>query len=567
MISDNYTYNQYIDDVISGKQAACKHIVNACKRHVKDLNTLDKNVYKFDEEKAQWYIDFIQMLKLSKGVGAAGQCIKLQPWQQFIVASIFGWQHKRDGEWYRRFKKAYIEIPRKNGKTTLATAIALCCFVADREPGPEVYFAATHRGQALQGFNECKQMIYQNEDLSEFLEVFERNIHFKDPLIAGKIEPLSSSKKQSGYNTHAAVVDEVHEHPNRTIIDLLTTSISARTQPLIFEITTSGKDINTICFDHHKMTSDILSGVIKDESWFGVIYSIDKDDDWQLESSWFKANPNLGVPGAKKIDYIRSEFIEATNSPNKTNTFKQLDLNIWVFGGSGWIIDDVWMAISKDDIDWSYVESLPCWAGLDLAQSKDFSSLVLLFFDKDNKKFYTKEYSWCAEQNLLNLALNNEPQLMQWADDGYIKKQHGNIMDADLIEDDIVEILSKLPNFKSLAFDRMFIGSMANHLENKGFKTSEFNQSVKNFAAPTSDIEAQINAGNIIHSGNPVTRWMLSNCLIKNVNDMKKLVRDSRKYKIDSIIAMVQAYGQYMTDTAQDEEQPSPYMDRGIITF
>jgi len=210
---------------------------------------------------------------------------------------------------------------------------------------------------------------------------------------------------------------------------------------------------------------------------------------------------------------------------------------------------------------------LPCWAGLDLAQSRDFSSLVLLFHDKENKKFYTKEYSWCAEQNLLNLALNNEPQLMQWADDGYIKKQHGNIMDADLIEDDIVDILGKLPNFKSLAFDRMFIGSMANHLENKGFKTSEFNQSVKNFAAPTSEIEAQINAGNIIHSGNPVTRWMLTNCLIKNVNDMKKLVRDSRKYKIDSIIAMVQAYGQYMTDTAQDEEQPSPYMDRGIITF
>ena len=564
MEDNNYTYNQYIDDVLSGKQIANKHIINACKRHKNDIIKLPKKQFRFNQELAHYYIDFIQQLKLSKGVGAAGNYIILQPWQQFLIASIFGWQELRDDIWVRRFKKAYIEIARKNGKTTLAAAIALCCFVADQEPGAEIYFAATHRGQAMQGFNECKQMILQNESLTEFLEVYERNVHYIDPLISGKIEPISSSKKQSGYNTHCSIIDEIHEHQNRNIIDLITTSIGARTQPLIFEITTAGKDINTICFEHHKLTSDILEGVKIDNSWFGLIYSLDKDDDWNDENNWYKSNPNLGIPGAKKIEYMRGEFTEAKNSPNKTNTFKQLDLNIWVFGGSGWIIDEIWMQ-NKRDYTLDEIKHLPCYAGLDLAQSKDFSSLVLLFHDEEKKKFYIKENTWVAEHNLLNMALNNEPQLMQWADDKYINVSGGNIMDADLIEEDIKKIILDLPNFKSLAFDRMFIGSMANHFINVGINAVEFNQGIKNFAAPVSALEAEINAGNIYHDGNPVTRWMLSNCLIKNINDMKKIVRDSRKYKIDTIIALVQAYGQYMTDTANDEDINQEYY--GVIVL
>ena len=559
-------YNQYIKDVQSGKVSVCKEVQNAVNRHVNDLKDLPKDRFKFSEQMADYYIGFIQGLKLSKGVGAAGFNIQLQNWQQFVIANIFGWYELRDGDWVRRFKKAYVEIPRKNGKTTLAAAIALCLFVADEEPGPEVYFAATKRAQANIGFTETKNMIRQNPHLSEYLEVFAYNIHYSTQR-PGMIETLSSnSDKMSGLNIHGAIIDEVHEHKHRGIIDIVTTSISARTQPLIFEITTAPSNLDSICYEHHKMTSDILAGLIHDENWFGIIYGIDEGDDWEDPAVWLKANPNLGVPGAKKLSYMQSEFVEAKNSTSKSVAFKRLDLNILIFGAAGWIKDEEWTA-AQGEIDWNEVIKLPCWGGLDLAQSKDFSSLALLFFDKENKIYYTKEYTWAPSENLKDMAARNNPSILQWVADGWIVETDGNIIDPDYMQAEIIKIIKSLPDFRSLAYDKMYAYQMMGNIEKEGIVCMEFSQRVTNFAAPTAGFEADLKAKKIIHDSNPCTRWMVSNCVIKNVNDMKKIVRNSTKYKIDTVIAMVMAYGQMLTDTAVPEPAKSVYETRGIITF
>jgi phage terminase large subunit-like protein len=292
----------------------------------------------------------------------------------------------------------------------------------------------------------------------------------------------------------------------------------------------------------------------------------DEGDSWEDEKVWLKANPNLGVPGAKKMSYMRSEFVEATNSTAKSVAFKRLDLNMLIFGAAGWIKDEDWTA-GDSEIDWSEISKLPCWGGLDLAQSRDFSSLVLLFFDKEKKKYFTKEYTWAPSDNLKEMAARNNPSILQWVADGWITETDGNIIDPDFMQSEIIKIIKALTDFKSLAYDRMYAYQMIANIEKEGIICAEFNQGVKNFAAPTAWIETEIKSKNLIHEKNPATRWMVSNCVIKNVNDMKKIVRDSKKYKIDTVIAMVMTYGQMLTDTAVPEAEPSVYEKRGIITF
>lgn len=559
-------YNHYASEIVKGNITACEFVRLACHRHLSDLESLPSDRFKFSEELADYYISFAHSLKLSKGK-SAGNYITLQPWQQFMVASVFGWLEFRDGQWVRRFRKVYIEIPRKNGKSTIAAVIALATFIADQEGGPEVYCAATSRKQASIVFDEVKSMVRQNEHLSEFIEVLSKAVGFADKS-SGVITTLASnSDKLSGLNTHCAIIDELHEHPNRGIVDIVTTSTSARAQPLIFEITTAGRRMDRICYEHHKYSTDVLRGIIKDENWFTLIYTIDKDDDWQDESIWLKANPNLNVSGAKSIEYMRSEFVEASISQSKAHAFQQLDLNVWVFGADGWIDDAAWMRC-EEQIDWERIKQLPCWGGLDLAQSKDFSALAFIFYDADNKRFYLKTIQWAASDNIKEMADRYDPNIMQWANDGFIRVTDGNIMDTDLIEADILNEIKSLPNFQSLAYDRMFAHQLILHLEKEGIRCQHYAQNVHNMAAPTASVEADIKNGSIIHEADPLFRWMLSNAQIKRVNDMPKIIRNSKKFKIDAVIALIMAYGQYMTDAATvTAPKKSIYETRGIIKF
>ena len=552
-------YDSYAIDVIAGREPACNWVVLACKRYLNDKKRKD---LKFDESKVDLVINFIQLLKQSKGE-FGGQKLILQRWQKFILANIFGFYKTNDaGKLVRRFKKVYIEIPRKNGKTTMAAAIALYMYILDREEGPEIYFAATKKDQARICYDEAASMIRYNAELSSHLSIqrSSNRVLFSNGKF-GFMTPLSAdSDKMSGLNPHCAICDEVHEMSNSGIIDLLTTAIGARRSPLIFEITTAGKRLDSICYEHSKMTEEILQGIKDDDGWMGIKYGIDEGDDWTLPATWRKANPNLGV--SKKWDYMYSEYQEATNRASKVNVFKQLDLNVWTFGGKGWITDEQWMAC-EDRMSDEDLKNLPMWAGLDLAETRDFSALSMVFKLPDGN-LYLKVKMWCPEENAVELAKQSQPFILNWANDGWIDFTDGNVTHFDKIEEDIITELSKF-NCQALAFDRRYAGTMPNHLIEKGINASAYAQTASMMSQPIKEIERLVISKGIRHDGSPSMRWMMSNAKVKeNQGDEVKIIRGKEGGKIDAVISSIMAVGEMMNDELKEYTKKSIYNNRDI---
>lgn len=560
MANDIKDYDKYAIDVIAGREVACNWVKLAAKRYLSDKQRSD---LVFLDNKVDLVINFCQLLKQSKGE-FGGQKLVLSGWQKFILANIFGFYKTNDeGKLVRKYKKAYIEIPRKNGKSTFASAIALYMFIMDGEHGPEVYFAATKKDQAKVCYNEAASMVRFNTELSSYLTIQKS----RDRIIYtngnfGYITPLSAdSDTMSGLNPHFASVDEVHEHKNSGVIDLLTTAIGARLNPMIFEITTSGKDLDSICYEHHKLTEEILQGIKDDDNWFGIIFTIDEGDDWTQPATWRKANPNLGI--SKKWDYMYNEFQEATNRASKVSVFKQLDLNVWTFGGKGWLVDEQWQACEEyitDDI----LKECPMWAGLDLAETRDFSALVMAFKLPDGN-IYIKTKVWCPEENAVELAKQMQPFLLNWERDGYINFTEGNVTHFDKIESDIIEELKKY-KCKALAYDRRYSGSMPNHLINEGINATSYAQTAGMMSPPIKEIERLVISGKLKHEGSPVMRWMVSNAKVKeNQGEEVRIIRDSKKTKIDAVIAMIMSIGDLMSDETKEAAKTQIYKDRDIL--
>jgi len=330
---------QYIDDVISGKISSCRFVKLAVQRHLKDLETAGSRGLYFNEVHAQHAIDFFgRFLVHSKGE-FAGKKFELEPWQQFIVWVIFGWKNE-DGT--RRFNKVYIEVPRKNGKSTFAAGVKLYLFVGDGEGGAEVYSAATKKDQARITFDEARRMVMRSPYLSKRLNVGKNNIYY--PKTFSKFEPLSADTKTlDGLNIHAAVVDEFHAHPTSEVWDVIETATGARRQPMITAITTAGTDKHSVCFSYREYVRKLLIEQIQDDSFFGIIYTLDmkydwpdiEDDDWEDEKNWYKANPNLGK--SVKIKDIKDLSIKAKGMPRSLNSFLRYKLNIWTQASVRWI--------------------------------------------------------------------------------------------------------------------------------------------------------------------------------------------------------------------------------------
>lgn len=543
-------YDQYALDIEAGRIVACKWARLAAVRYLKTKRTGVKKGIKFDQAKAEFKINFVELLTQAKG-DFGGQPLKLELWQRLIVADVFGFYKKNDkGVWCRLRKKVYIEIPRKNGKTTFESAIAIAMLVADGEAGPEVYFAATKKEQAKLGYDEAENMVRASEDLSEFLSIKVNNISFKDKTF-GFMRPISSDRDTgSGKNIHFGGVDELHEHKTSSMLDILTTSCGTRLNYLIWMITTAGKRLDSVCYEWHKMVEEILLGIKEDDSVYGIIYTIDEGDDWMDENVWLKANPNLGV--SKSWDYMRTEFKEALNRASKVNVFKQYELNIWNFGGVGWIIDEDWQACEDKQglITDEILKDCPMWAGLDLALVSDFSVLAMAFKLPDGKVYF-KYRMWIPEDNAIDLAQRDKPEILLWGEQGHITFTDGNTIHFDQIEVDIIEELSRW-KCVNLSYDKTYATTMVNHIEAAGIKCAAYAQSANLMSPPIKDIERMVKDKKrlLIHDGNPVVRWMISNTKIKeNQGEQVTLIRGRGvQNKIDATVAMVMARGDMMSD-------------------
>lgn len=542
-----------MDDVRSGKIKACKWVKLCIERHLKDLKTGSKRGLWHDPDAAQHVIDFFQFLKHSKGEWA-GQVFNLEPWQQFIIWVLFGWKNK-DGT--RRFRIAYIEVGRKNGKSTYSAGIGLYLLVAEEEPGAEIYTVATKLKQARIIHSEAVRMVKSSPSLRKRVAIFKDNLNIE--ATASKFEPLGKdSDTEDGLNTSGGLIDELHAHKNREMWDVMDTSTGARRQPLLGAITTAGFDRESICYEQHIYTENILEETIKDNTFFGIIYTIDEGDDWEDESNWIKANPNLGV--SVKWDDLRRKAKKAKQLPTALNAFLRKHLDIWTESETRWILPEVWETCNFS-VDREGLRGRRCYAGLDLASTTDISALILVFPpETKGDQYQILCRFWVPQENITLRSKRDRVPYETWTRQGFIEVTPGNVIDYSYIFAQIDEDAQNY-DVKELAFDRWGATEIIQSLQDKGMEVVKFGQGFASMSPPSKELEKLILSKKISHGGNPVLGWMAANVIVTsdaagNIKPDKKRSRE----KIDGITALVMGL-----DRALRHEGKSAYEDRGIL--
>ncbi len=573
---------QYARDVISGKIVACKWVRLACERHVHDLKHAHKRGFVFDAEAAEYVIRFIGMLRHSKGRWGRGkgELIVLEPWQQFIVWVVFGWKRDNSKRWIektddgrvqdtrgmRRFRTLYEEVARKNGKSTMAAPLGLLLAFADNEAGAEVYSAATKRDQARIVHKEAIRMVRKNPTLKKHINIVKDNLSLE--VKASKYEPLGAdSDSTDGLNVHGAIADELHAWKSREMWDVLETATGSREQPLIIAITTAGTDRRSVCYEKHEYTRKVLEGwkdgSFEDDTWFGIIFTLDDGDDWRNEKVWSKANPNLGV--CKYLDDMRMKAKRASQMAASLNNFLRRELNIWVQGEVKWMPMDLWRqcAGKVPALEMAKrLKGMTCYAGLDLSSTSDITAFVLVFIDEDDNIYVLCRF-WIPEDNMLIRTRDDGVHYQQWVKEGYIEATPGNVIDYEWIFEQVEQDLDMF-DVDQIAFDRWGAARVVQVLESKGATMAQFGQGFASMNPPMKELERLVLSKKINHGNNPVLTWMADN-LVARVDPAGNIKPDKEKSreKIDGIVALIMAIDLAL----RHPESKSVYEKRGIRTL
>ncbi|RRN48157.1 terminase large subunit [Streptococcus suis] len=514
----------------------------------------------YDKAKADRAVTFINNLSHTKGKWA-GKRFDLLPWQEQIVRDLFGIV-KEDGN--RQFLTAYIEIPKKNGKSELAAAIALYLLYADNEASVEVYGAACDRNQASIVFDVAKQMVQMSRPLekrSKIMGATKRIVNYSN---AGFYQVLSAETgTKHGLNVSGLVFDEIHAQPNRHLYDVLTKgSGDAREQPLFFIITTAGTDRNSICYELHTKALDILNGRKKDTSFYPVVYGLSDEDDWNDEENWRRANPSLGHTIG--IDRVREAYQQALDNPAEENVFKQLRLNMWTSSSVAWIPEHVY-AKGNDPIQYDSLKGRSCYAGLDLSSTSDITTFVLVFpprFEEEN--YIVLPFFWLPEDTLELRCRRDHVLYDVWECQGYIKTTEGNVVHYGFIEK-FIEDLSEIYHIKEIAYDRWNATQMVQNLEGMGLTMVPFGQGYKDMSPPSKELYKLMMEGKIQHGGHPVLKWMGQNVVMRQ-DPAGNIKPDKEKSveKIDGIVALIMGLDRCIR---HQSDEGSVYDERGILSF
>ena len=421
--------NQYVDDVLSGKVRACQFVKMACERQKKDLAGLKG--YKFEPVLANRVCKFIEMLPHIKGE-LAGQNIRLEPWQCFVLTTSYGWvksEGRNKGK--RRFRRAYIEVPRGNGKSALLSGLTLYALGADGEGGAEVYSAATTRDQAGIVFKDSQNMLRMRPEVMKRLGLSVHAHSIANLRTSGFYRSLSSqSNSLDGLNLHFGCLDELHAHKNREIYDVLETALGKRVQSFLWAITTAGSNRAGICYEVRDYVVKILKGTVKDDSVFGCIWTIDDGDDWTQEASWEKANPNWGI--SVQPDVIGQLATKAMQMPSAVNNFLTKHLNVWVSADSSWMDMRQWDACADTSLDEAMFTGEECVIALDLASKVDMAARVKVF--RRGEHYYLFGHYYLPEQAITD---QRNSQYSGWERMNLLTVTQGEVIDFDRIEMDI----------------------------------------------------------------------------------------------------------------------------------
>lgn len=514
---------------------------------------------RYDKNLADYAVMFIEQLCHTKGTWA-GKPFELIDWQEQIIRDLFG-VIKKNG--YRQFSTAYIEIPKKQGKSELAAAVALLLTCGDGEERAEVYGCAADRNQAKIVFDVAVDMVRFCPALSKRVKILASQKRLEYLPTHSFYQVLSADvANKHGFNTHGVIFDELHTQPNRKLFDVMTKgSGDARMQPLFFLITTAGNDTHSICYEQHEKALDIMSGRKIDSTFYPVIYGADESEDWTDPAVWKKANPSLGITVG--IDKVKAACDSAKQNPGEENAFRQLRLNQWVKQSVRWMPMDRWdacsFAVSEDDL-----EGRICYGGLDLSSTTDITAFVLVFPPQDEEdKYSILPYFWVPEDTLdLRVKRDHVPYDL-WERQGLLMTTEGNVVHYGFIEKFIEELGTRF-NIREIAFDRWGAVQMVQNLEGMGFTVVPFGQGFKDMSPPTKEFMKLTLGGRIAHGGHPVLRWNMDNIFIRT-DPAGNIKADKEKSteKIDGAIATIMALDRAIR--CGNDNTASVYDSRGIL--
>lgn len=548
MASKNYgvTAKRYAESIVEGEVPCCKWVQRACKRQLDDLVRFKRksSLFQFNPKlvdksgrtfhPADNLCGFIERLPHVKGP-LAGEPIKLEPWQVFILSTVFGWV-KSDGK--RRFRRSYIEVPRGNAKSTLSSGVALYMLAADGEGGAEVYSLATTRDQARIVFGDAQSMARRCLGFRNRFSVTvgAHNMHI---LASGsKFEALSAEGSTlDGLNIHFGCIDELHAHKTRTVYDVVETGTGKRDNSLLWVITTSGSNRAGICYEIRTFVSRLLDGVFEDDSQFGIIYGLDDDDDWTSEQALIKANPNWGIS-------VRPEILgplqaKAMQLPSAVNNFKTKHLNEWVNADTAWMDMRAWDGCADSDLLIGQFTGRRCWAGLDLASKTDVAALVLVFEHPDRPGAYAVFGKYYLPEETVQASGNS--QYPGWMRSGRLTVTPGNVIDFSWIEADLMELANSF-DLQAIAFDPFQATQLSTRMLAEGLPMIEVRPTVLNFSEPMKALEALVLQRKLIHDGDPVLTWMASNVVAHlDIKDNIYPRKERPENKIDGIVALIMA--------------------------
>ena len=515
----------------------------------------------YDKGAADFAVAFIESLCHTKGTWA-GKPFELIDWQERIIRDLFGIL-KKNG--YRQFNTAYVEIPKKQGKSELAAAVALLLCCGDGEERAEVYGCAADRQQAGIVFDVAADMVRMCPALNKRVKILasQKRMVFQPTNSFYQVLSAEAYSKH-GFNIHGVVFDELHTQPNRKLFDVMTKgSGDARMQPLYFLITTAGTDTQSICYETHQKALDILKGRKIDHTFYPVIYGAREDEDWTSPAVWKKANPSLGITVG--IDKVQAACDSAKQNPGEENSFRQLRLNQWVKQSIRWMPMHKWDAcafpVSEDEL-----EGRVCYGGLDLSSTTDITAFVLVFPPLDESdKYAVLPYFWIPEDNIdLRVRRDHVPYDL-WERQGYLQTTEGNVVHYGFIEK-YIEGLGERFNIREIAFDRWGAVQMVQNLEGMGFTVVPFGQGFASMSPPTKELMKLVLEEKIAHGGHPVLRWNMDNIFIRT-DPAGNIKADKAKSteKIDGAIALIMALDRAIR--CGNDSGESVYDSRGVLAI
>ena len=567
---------EYAEAVVSGEIVACRWVQRACERHLRDLEEAEdpaRGIF-WDQESADTAVLVISWLRLFKGRGA-GKPFELLPFQAFIVESIFGWKRNRDG--FRRFRTGYVELARKNAKTHLSAAIGVVLAFFDGEEGAEVYSGATREKQAFETVRIAKELVRRSPELKGRFEVAAKAI--TDHSTASFMQAVSAEYgKLDGLDCHGVLIDELHRHPNRGVMDTLEEGSAAREQPFTFIITTAGKgDEQTPYHEERDFCTGMLRGDFgygpdaAGDDTFAFIACLDtaddwpdldgekgqSPDDWKNESTWAKANPALGVMVSQ--DYLARKVKKAIQTPGLQPTLRRKHFNERIGASRRWLPFGAWdncKGTAPPDL-----EKINCWGAIDLSSTQDLTGWLLVF---DTEPLWVIPRCWIPEESLETRSRRERELFELWHDQGFLETTPGNVIDYHVIRSAIAED-AKRYNVQEIAFDPRLATESAQKLQDEhGLTMVPFGQNFGAMSEAVLRTEREVIGKNLAHSGHPVLSFCVGNVVPEeNGEGLRKLSRRKSRSRIDLAVCLVMAIGRWMLHKAQET---SIYESRGIRT-